>query len=96
MRPRLSALAVSLVLAVGLPAGTARAQGLPADQGQRIQALVERLGRATPWTLTARVPLGFDAHHPEGLARVGERGDEGRFGYRLPGGTAVVGPGESK
>lgn len=41
--------------------------------GVRVQELFERTSRATAWQLVQSVPLGFDAHHPEGLARVGDR-----------------------
>jgi NADH-quinone oxidoreductase subunit B len=33
---------------------------------------------------------------PAGLALAEERGDEARFGYRLPGGTGLVGRDETK
>ena len=33
---------------------------------------------------------------PAGLALAEERGDESRFGYRLPGGTGLVGRYETK
>lgn len=44
--------------------------------GQRdgeLVRLVEGLGRATSWTLRERIPLNFATHHPQGLARVGDR-----------------------
>jgi NADH-quinone oxidoreductase subunit B len=34
--------------------------------------------------------------HPPGFALAGERGDEDRFGYRLPGGAALLGRDETK
>lgn len=38
-----------------------------------VAAAVERLDRSTTWELVERVPLGFDAFHPQGMAIVGDR-----------------------
>lgn len=37
-----------------------------------VARLLARLSRGTTWTLTAAVPLGFNAHHPQGMVRVGD------------------------
>ena len=52
---------------------TAPAAARPADDGARIAAAFEKLTRKTTWQLVRKVPLKFDVHHPEGIARVGGR-----------------------
>ncbi len=44
----------------------------PAADGARIAAAFAQLSRNTSWQLVRKVPLKFDAHHPEGVARVGD------------------------
>ncbi len=44
----------------------------PAADGARIAAAFAKLSRTTTWQLVRKVPLKFDAHHPEGVARVGD------------------------
>jgi hypothetical protein len=66
----LGGLASPVTIHAGPPAATATAA--PPDGG-RIQGLFRSVDRGTPWQLVDRVHLGFDAHHPEGLARVGDR-----------------------
>lgn len=70
------AAALSVVAVLGAPAaGEAVGAALTAapPDGGRIQILFRAVDRGTTWQLVERVPLGFDAHHPEGLARVGDR-----------------------
>ena len=76
--PSLRALLVAL-LALALCAAPAAARPLPADpapppaaDGERIAAAFARLTRGTTWQLVNKVPLKFDAHHPEGVARIGD------------------------
>lgn len=82
MRPsRPAVLLLVLLLAVLAVApsalGTAEPQASKAQASQhpgvRVQELFQRTSRGTAWQLVDRVPLGFDAHHPEGLVRVGDR-----------------------
>ena len=70
--------ALGAFLTLGLLAGPAAARPVPADpapppaaDGERIAAAFAKLSRATTWQLVSKVPLKFDAHHPEGVARVG-------------------------
>lgn len=58
------------LLASALLAGPAAARPAAAD-GTRIASAFEELSRTTQWQLVRKVPLKFDAHHPEGVARVG-------------------------
>ena len=44
----------------------------PAADGERIAAAFAQLTRGTSWQLVDKVPLKFDAHHPEGVARIGD------------------------
>ena len=57
--------------APGAPTLSARFAAVP--NADRVAELFGAVQRGTPWRLVDRVPLGFDAHHPEGLVRVGER-----------------------
>ena len=45
----------------------------PAADAEPIVAAFTKLTRATDWQLVKKVPLRFDAHHPEGLVRLGDR-----------------------
>jgi hypothetical protein len=45
----------------------------PAAQGDRIASAFAKLSRSTSWQLVEKVPLHFDAHHPEGVVRLGDR-----------------------
>ncbi len=74
----LRALLVAL-LALAVCTAPAAARQLPADpapppaaDGERIAAAFARLTRGTSWQLVNKVPLKFDAHHPEGVARIGD------------------------
>ncbi len=67
------------LLVVALLAGPADARLLPpnpapppAADGARIAAAFSQLTRSTRWELVSKVPLKFDAHHPEGVARIGD------------------------
>jgi hypothetical protein len=45
------------------------------NQASVAPAVVETLGsitRATPWQLVDELHLGFDAHHPQGMVRIGD------------------------
>ena len=74
LRALLGAL-LTLALLPGLAAARPAAADLappPAADGARIAAAFAKLSRATTWQLVRKVPLKFDAHHPEGVARVGD------------------------
>lgn len=67
------------LLAVALVATPAAARPQPADHppppardGERIAAAFAKLTRGTTWRLVQKVPLKFDAHHPEGIVRLGD------------------------
>jgi len=67
------------LLVLALLAGPAAARPLPADfppppaaDGARIAAAFANLTRGTTWQLVSKVPLNFDAHHPEGVVRLGD------------------------
>jgi hypothetical protein len=66
LRALLGALLAFAVLA-------APAAARPATDGTRIAAAFSELTRTTIWQLVRKVPLKFDAHHPEGVARIGDR-----------------------
>lgn len=68
---RLRAL-LGALLALALLAGPAAAARPAAADGTRIAAAFMKLSRTTSWQLVRKVPLKFDAHHPEGIARVGD------------------------
>ena len=36
-----------------------------------VSATIASMTRATAWTLVDELPLGFDTHHPQGMARIG-------------------------
>lgn len=70
---------LAALLALALLAGPAAARPWPADpapppaaDGDRIATEFAKLTRGTSWQLVRKVPLKFDAHHPEGVARVGD------------------------
>jgi Family of unknown function (DUF6454) len=44
----------------------------PAADGAQIAAAFAKLSRATSWQLVQKVPLRFDAYHPEGIVRIGD------------------------
>src|SRR5688500_3316081 len=44
----------------------------PAADGERIAAAFAQLTHGTSWQLVDKVALKFDAHHPEGVARIGD------------------------
>ena len=67
------------LITLAMLAGPAAARPLPQDlppppaaDGERIAAAFAELSRNTSWQLVRKVPLRFDAHHPEGVARIGE------------------------
>jgi hypothetical protein len=45
----------------------------PAAEGAQIAAAFARLSRDTSWQLVQKVPLKFNAFHPEGIVRLGDR-----------------------
>lgn len=64
----------SMVLVVVLLALVVAPAAVDAStKGERIARLFERTSRETTWTLVHKIPLHFNAYHPEGLARVGRR-----------------------
>ena len=71
MGPHCLRAVLGALLALALLAAPAAAR--PADDGARIAAAFEKLTRKATWQLVRKVPLKFDAHHPEGIARVGDR-----------------------
>ena len=74
LRALLGAL-LSLALLAGPAAGRPASPdpaAPPAADGARIAAAFAKLSRTTTWQLVRKVPLNFDAHHPEGVARVGD------------------------
>jgi hypothetical protein len=44
----------------------------PAADGAQIAAAFAKLSRDTSWQLVQKVPLRFDAYHPEGIVRLGD------------------------
>ena len=67
---------LAAVAALALTAGVALAthDGASGQAGDaRVEALFEQTTRSTQWELVERVRLGFDAHHPEGVVKVGDR-----------------------
>jgi hypothetical protein len=44
----------------------------PAADGAQIAAAFAKLSRDTGWQLVEKVPLRFDAYHPEGIVRLGD------------------------
>jgi len=68
-------LVLTLGVAVAVAGSRAPAPELapPAADADQIVAAFTKLTRATDWQLVEQVPLRFDAHHPEGLVRLGDR-----------------------
>jgi uncharacterized protein DUF6454 len=71
---------IGALLAIALIAAPAAARNRspdlpppPAAQGDRIASAFAALSRSTSWQLVEKVPLRFDAHHPEGVVRLGNR-----------------------
>jgi len=64
---------IVLTVVVAVAVAGARSPAPPAAEGDRIVAAFAKLTRATDWQLVSKVPLRFDAHHPEGLVRLGDR-----------------------
>ena len=73
LRALIGALVVSALAVAVAVAGANSATTPPAAQGDRIVDAFTKLTRATDWQLVEKVPLKFDAHHPEGLVRLGDR-----------------------
>jgi NADH-quinone oxidoreductase subunit B len=65
------------------------------DIQEKIQKGGSMRGTALPEMVDRERCLAEERGAPLGLAKAGERGDEDRFGYRLPGGPAQLGAGES-
>ncbi len=71
---RRTALVAVAVLALTAGVALATKSGGPSRAADaRVEALFEQTTRSTEWELVERVKLGFDAHHPEGVAKVGDR-----------------------
>src|SRR5918993_1663859 len=64
---------ISAAAAIGVVVslGSGGAQG-PAPGGTETIRRIAALTRASSWTLAASVPLGFAAHHPQGLVKIGD------------------------
>jgi hypothetical protein len=63
-------LVVVLLALVGAPAA-APPLAAASPNGPRVARLFERTTKETTWTLVHKIPLQFNAYHPEGVARVG-------------------------
>src|SRR3954467_13215692 len=74
-RALLGALLASLLLVspAGARVASADAPPPPAAEGGQIAAAFARLSRDTSWQLVEKVPLKFNAYHPEGIVRLGDR-----------------------
>ena len=67
-------LALSLLAApAGARVAPADAPPPPAAEGGQIAAAFAKLSRDTSWQLIRKVPLKFNAYHPEGIVRLGDR-----------------------
>lgn len=65
---------VALVAAASVAVATQAGRGSGGGgEGTEVASLFSETTRSSQWQLVERVKLGFDAHHPEGLARVGDR-----------------------
>jgi Family of unknown function (DUF6454) len=76
MRRTLTLVAVTILAVLGLVvvgARSARGPALSSSQETGVMRSFAAVTRDTEWRLVRRVPLHFDAFHPEGLARVGDR-----------------------
>ncbi len=68
------ALMVAMVAAATVAVATqAERSLLGGDEDTQVDSLFRDTTRSSEWRLVERVKLGFDAHHPEGLARVRDR-----------------------
>jgi NADH-quinone oxidoreductase subunit B len=65
------------------------------DIQEKIQKGGSLRGTALPELLEREKQMAEERNTPLGFATAGERGDEDRFGYRLPGGPAQLGAHES-
>lgn len=65
------------------------------DMQEKVQRHGRIFGTGLPEQLEKERQLPEKRLVPPGLNSLAERGDEGRFGYRLPGGAAVVGTDEA-
>jgi NADH-quinone oxidoreductase subunit B len=65
------------------------------DIQEKIQKGGSLRGTALPELLEREKQMAEERNAPLGFATAGERGDEDRFGYRLPGGPAQLGAHES-
>lgn len=73
---RRAALALTLVIVAAATVAVAtQAERSLRGGGEdtQVASLFNDTTRSSEWRLVERVKLGFDAHHPEGLARVGDR-----------------------
>jgi NADH-quinone oxidoreductase subunit B len=80
--------------------------GCPPRPEQILRALIDLQGKVQkggslfgtglPELAERERMLAEKRYAPPGLALAGERGDEDRFGYRLPGGPGQLGADESK
>jgi NADH-quinone oxidoreductase subunit B len=66
------------------------------DLQEKIQRGGSLLGTGLPELAERERMLAEKRHAPPGSALAAERADEDRFGYRLPGGTALLGSDETK
>ena len=66
------------------------------DLQAKIQAGGKIAGTGLPELAEREKMLAEQRLAPVGFALSGERGDEDRFGYRLPGGSALLGSGDTK
>jgi Family of unknown function (DUF6454) len=62
-----------LIAPAGARVAPADAPPPPAAEGAQIAAAFARLSRDTSWQLVQKVPLKFNAFHPEGIVRLGDR-----------------------
>jgi hypothetical protein len=67
---------IGALLACSVLIAPAGARVAPADApagGAQIAAAFARLSRDTSWQLVRKVTLKFNAYHPQGIARLGDR-----------------------
>src|SRR3954454_2319734 len=62
-----------LIAPAGARVAPADAPPPPAAEGAQIAAAFASLSRDTSWQLVQKVPLKFNAYHPEGIVRLGDR-----------------------
>ena len=65
------ALHLMLKSAAGLAAALVL-QSAPAGTRSMVADRVMQLTRESPWKLVASVPVGFPAHHPQGMVKIGD------------------------